>query len=103
VKKWVVALVGAAAVFAAVLLVTPPGFAAIGEVLVGTSRGPNAEGAAYAVGAAATLALAALLGLAAVGLVIDTLRRMAILPHPERSEGSTVDPSPERSEGSASG
>jgi len=86
VKKSVVALVGAAAVFLAVLLVTPPGFAAIGEVLVGTSRGPNAEGAAYAVGAAATLALLALLGLAAVGLAIDVLRKMTALPHAERSE-----------------
>jgi hypothetical protein len=73
--KVVVPLVGAAAVFIAVLLATPPGFAGLGEVLAGTARGPSAEGAAYAVGAAASLALVTLLALAAVGYAIGLLRR----------------------------
>jgi hypothetical protein len=72
---WLVPLVGAAGVFAAVLAVTPPGFAAIGDVLFSSVRGPNAEGAAYALGAAASLALLALLGLWGVCLVIASLRR----------------------------
>jgi hypothetical protein len=74
--KAVVALVGAAAVFSAVLLTTPPGFGGISDLLiVGASRGPNTEGAAYAVGAASTLALFTLLALTALGYAVDALRR----------------------------
>ncbi len=72
---WVVPVAGAVAVFAAVLLVTPPGFASIGDVLLSSTRGPNAEGAAYALGAAASLALVALGGLWGVCFVIGLLRR----------------------------
>lgn len=61
--------------FVYVLLTTPPGFEAVGEVLVGTARGPLAEAAAYAVGAAASLALIVLLVLWALGFVIGLLRR----------------------------
>jgi hypothetical protein len=57
-------LVGAALVFCAVLLSTPPGFAAIGQVLFLAPRGPSADAAAYALAAAASLALIALLVLA---------------------------------------
>jgi hypothetical protein len=71
----VAALLASAAVFTLVLLSTPPGFAAIGDVLFGSPRGSSAEAAAYALGAASSLALAALLGAAAVGAVIELLRR----------------------------
>ncbi len=64
--RWLVPLLAAAAVFSAVLLTTPPGFASIADVLFGSIRGPNAEAAAYALGAAAGLALAALLVVAAL-------------------------------------
>jgi hypothetical protein len=73
--SWLVPLVGAAIVFAAVLLTTPPGFAAIGDVLFSSARGPNAEGAAYALGAAASLALMVLVLLWAVAFVIQLLLR----------------------------
>ena len=73
--RWALPLLAAAAVFTLVLLNTPPGFAALGEVLFGSPRGPNAEAAAYALGAAASLALGALVGVAATWAVIDLLRR----------------------------
>ncbi len=73
--RWLVPLAGATLVFVYVLLTTPPGFEAVGEVLVGTARGPLAEAAAYAVGAAASLALIVLLVLWALGFVIGLLRR----------------------------
>lgn len=63
---FVVALVAAAAVFAGVLLTTPPGFGAIADVLLGSPRGAAADAAAYALGAAASLALITLLLLAAL-------------------------------------
>lgn len=75
VTSWLVPLLGAVFVFTAVLLTTPPGFAAIGEVLFSSARGPNAEGAAYALGAAASLALTTLLVLWAVAFVIQLLLR----------------------------
>jgi len=61
---WFVPVVGAVAVFALVLVSTPPGLGAIRDVLFGLPRGANADAAAYALGAAASLALAALLVLA---------------------------------------
>jgi hypothetical protein len=61
----VVPLVGAAAVFSAVLAVTPPGFGALADVLFGLPRGAFAAAAAYALGAAGSLALLTLLLLAA--------------------------------------
>jgi hypothetical protein len=72
---WLAPLAGGVAVFATVLLVTPPGFAAIGDVLFSSARGPNADGAAYALGAAASLALGALVVLWGVCFVIGLLRR----------------------------
>jgi hypothetical protein len=71
----VLPLLAAALVFTFVLLSTPPGFAAIGDVLFGSPRGPTAEGAAYALGAAASLALVALIGVGATCAVIELLRR----------------------------
>jgi len=70
-------LLGAAATFVAVLLITPPGFRAITDVLFGSPRGPSADAAAYALGSAASLALAALivLALACAGLDL-ALRRL---------------------------
>lgn len=75
--SWVVPLAGAAAVFAFVLLTTPPGFLAIRDMLLVSGRGPVADAAAYALGAAATLALVTLLVLAGVcgGLAL-LLRRL---------------------------
>jgi len=74
--SWVVPLAGAAAVFAFVLLTTPPGFSAISDVIFVPPRGPVADAAAYALGAAASLALIALLVLAAAcGLVALFVRR----------------------------
>ena len=64
--KWLVPLVGALAVFCGVLLITPPGFRTITDVLFGSPRGPNADAAAFALGAAASLALVALLVLTAL-------------------------------------
>ena len=74
--SWIVPLVGAGVVFAAVLVTTPPGFGAMSEVLFGTPRGPVADGAAYALGAAASLALVTLvvLSIACGGLDL-ALRR----------------------------
>jgi hypothetical protein len=62
---WVLPVLGAAAVFGAVLSTTPPGFATISEVLFGLPRGATADAAAYALGSAGSLALVALLVLAA--------------------------------------
>jgi len=74
--SWLVPILGAAAVFAAVLLTTPPGFSAIGDIVLGSARGPSADAAAYALGAAGSLALLTLLGLALVlGLVDLAIRR----------------------------
>jgi hypothetical protein len=73
--RWAVPLGAAVAVFSGVLLATPPGFASIGDVLFGSVRGPNAEAAAYALGAAAGLALVTLLLVAAGCVVIDLLHR----------------------------
>jgi hypothetical protein len=70
---WIVPLVAATAVFTGVLLSTPPGFAALTDVLFGQPRGPNAEGAAYALGAAGALALVALLALAAGCWLVERL------------------------------
>jgi hypothetical protein len=70
-----VPLLVALAVFVGVLLVTPPGFRALPDELLGTSRGPGLDAAAYALGAASGLALLGL-GLALATLaVIDLLRR----------------------------
>ena len=63
-------IVAAAAVFAAVLLMTPPGFRALSDVLLGSPRGPSADAAAYALGAAGSLALLTLLIL---GVLLGTL------------------------------
>jgi hypothetical protein len=72
-----VPLAAALAVLVFVLATTPPGFAAIPDVLLGTARGITADASAYAVGAAASLALVALLGVALLcaGLDIALQRR----------------------------
>jgi len=70
-----VPVLGAALVFVAVLLTTPPGFGAIGAVLFGSPRGATADAAAYAIGAAASLALLALVVLAALTAGVDFARR----------------------------
>jgi hypothetical protein len=73
---WCVPLAAAAAVFGLVLATTPPGFGAISDVVFATLRGPNADAAAYALGAAASLALVVLLVLAAAcGALELALRR----------------------------
>lgn len=68
--SWIVPLVGAVLVFVGVLLTTPPGFGAIGNVFFFVPRGPSSDAAAYALGAASSLALVTLvvLGLACCGL-----------------------------------
>ena len=76
--SWLVPVLGAALVFAGVLLTTPPGFGAIGLVLFGSPRGALADAAAYAIGAAATLALGALLVLAAIAQSVDALLRRRV-------------------------
>lgn len=68
-------LVAAVAVFSGVLLNTPPGFEALTDVLFGLPRGPNAEAAAYALGAAGSLALAALLVLGGVCWLLGLVMR----------------------------
>jgi hypothetical protein len=73
---WVTPLVGAAAVFVAVLWITPPGFGAIVDVVVGSPRGPSADGAAYVLGAAGSLALSTLLVLALVSVGIEFALRL---------------------------
>jgi hypothetical protein len=69
---WIVPLLVTLGVFSGVLLTTPPGFGAISDVLFGLPRGPNAEGAAYALGAAGSLACVSLVVSAAVCASIDT-------------------------------
>ena len=64
---------GAALVFVAVLVTTPPGLGAIGAVLFGSPRGATADAAAYAIGAAASLGLLALVVLTAVTRTIEAL------------------------------
>jgi hypothetical protein len=73
--SWLVPLVGAGAVFSAVLLTTPPGFLALAQVVVGPPTGQNPDAAAYALGAAASLALVALVCLAAICFILDTTVR----------------------------
>jgi len=71
-----VPLVGAAAVFAFVLLTTPPGFSSVYDVIFISSSGPVADAAAYALGAAASLSLLTLVVLAAAcGATSLLLRR----------------------------
>ena len=70
---WLVPLLGALAVFAGVLITTPPGFGAVTDVLFATPRGPNALAAAYALGAAGSLALIALLVLSGLCWLIGRL------------------------------
>ena len=69
--SWLAPIASAAVVFAAVLLTTPPGFRAISDILLGSPRGPNADAAAYALGAAGSLALVTLLALGLVLGVVD--------------------------------
>jgi hypothetical protein len=74
--SWSVPIAAAAAVFAAVLLTTPPGFRALSDILLGSPRGPSADAAAYALGAAGSLALLTLLFLGALLGALDlALRR----------------------------
>lgn len=80
--SWIIPLLGAALIFCAVLLTTPPGFAAIGEVLFVAPRGPSADAAAYALAAAASLALVALLVLAAACGSLNLLVRKYWQQHP---------------------
>ena len=73
--SWLVPIVCAAAVFAAVLLTTPPGLRALSDVVLGSPRGPSADAAAYALGAAGSLALLTLLLLGVVLGAIDLAMR----------------------------
>jgi hypothetical protein len=66
-----VPLIGAGLVFGGVLLTTPPGVRALSDVLLGGSRGPNADAAAFALGAAASLALVALIVIATITAGIE--------------------------------
>ena len=70
---WAVPLAMAGVVFAFVLSTTPPGWRAIPDVLVGSVRGPNADAAAYALGAAASLALGVLVVAALATLLVRRL------------------------------
>jgi hypothetical protein len=70
-----VPLLGALGTFGGVLLSTPPGFSALSDVLFGLPRGPNAEAAAYALGAAGSLALVVLLVLAGLCWLLDLVMR----------------------------
>ena len=79
--SWVVPLAATAAVFAGVLVTTPPGFRSLYDLALGTVRGPSADAALYAVGAAASLALVALVVLAAVFGALDWLLHRT--PHPD--------------------
>ena len=74
--RWAVPLLVALVVFVGVLLVTPPGFRALPDELLGTSRGPGLDAAAYALGAASGLALVSLALVVAALVVIDLLRRV---------------------------
>lgn len=73
---WVAPLVGATVVFVAVLLTTPPGFGALGDVVFGTPRGTTADSAAYVLGSAASLALLTLVVLTLVAIGIGLGRRL---------------------------
>jgi hypothetical protein len=73
---WVTPLVGAGVVFAAVVGMTPPGFGAISDVVLGSPRGPMADSDAYVLGAASSLALVTLLVLAAVAVGIEFVLRL---------------------------
>jgi hypothetical protein len=73
--SWVVPVLAAAVVFGGVLGSTPPGFAAISAVVLGSPRGATADAAAYALGAAASLALLTLIVVAAVCAALDWLVR----------------------------
>jgi hypothetical protein len=73
---WVSPLVGAAVVFLAVVWITPPGFGAIADVVLGSPRGPSADAAAYVLGAAGSLALSTLLVLALVSVGIEFALRL---------------------------
>lgn len=73
--SWVVPLLGALLAFVGVLITTPPGFKALSDVLLGSPRGPNADAAAYALGAAGAMALLALLLLAALCAVVELALR----------------------------
>ena len=73
---WLIPVVCALAVFAAVLATTPPGFRALTDVAFTLPRGANAEAAAYALGAASSLGLLTLVGVAVVcGAIAILLRR----------------------------
>ena len=71
--SWLVPLAGALAVFSAILLTTPPGFAAIPQVVFFASRGPTTDAAAYALGAAAAYGLLVLVLLAVVCGALERL------------------------------
>ena len=73
--RWAVPLLVALAVFTGVLLVTPPGFWVLPDVLLGWQRGPGLDASAYALGAASGLALVGLALAVAALAVIDLLRR----------------------------
>ncbi len=74
--SWVIPAAGALVVFSAILLTTPPGFAAIPQVLLFASRGPTTDAAAYALGAAAAYGLVTLAVLTAVCAIAErALRR----------------------------
>jgi hypothetical protein len=74
--SWVIPVAGALVVFSAILVTTPPGFAAIPQVLFFASRGPSTDAAAYALGAAAACGLVTLAVLAALCVVAErALRR----------------------------
>ena len=75
--RWpaLLAVLIAALVFAGVLLVTPPGFAAFVDLLIGPARGARGLAAAYALGAAASLALVSLLLVALLLTVVERVRR----------------------------
>jgi hypothetical protein len=73
---WVAPLLGAGVVFVVVVWTTPPGFGAIGEVVFGSPRGPNADSDAYVLGAASSLALGTLLVLTLVSIGIEFIVRL---------------------------
>lgn len=76
---WLLPLLGSATVFCGVLVTTPPGFRALADAATGAARGPNADAAAYALGAAASLALVALVVLGALCYGITfVIRRLAL-------------------------
>jgi hypothetical protein len=73
--SWLVPVLAAVLVFGGVLGSTPPGFAAISAVVLGSPRGATADAAAYALGAAGSLALLVLLVVAALCGAVDWLVR----------------------------